>query len=146
MVKSLFAPSVPQNLDFNSATMVNAVPLCSLGYHQSDASQQRQVVWKHDAMDNTSHVSATMSPTQPPSPYASRSITTTGGNEDKLKRLKHKADKAVPFIERVAFQRAGGLEARARTVALCGYGTAAYSMIGKDANEWMRFVLHRYID
>lgn len=41
------------------------------------------------------------------------------------------AEAALPFIERVATQRAGGAQARARTLALCGSGaTVAYSMIG----------------
>lgn len=45
--------------------------------------------------------------------------------------LRAAAERAVPFIEQVASQRAGGLPARARTLAFCGYqGTVAYSMLG----------------
>lgn len=45
------------------------------------------------------------------------------------------AEAAVPIIDRAATQRAGGLEARARTVAFCGYeGTVAYSMIGPGSH------------
>jgi hypothetical protein len=48
-----------------------------------------------------------------------------------MAELKHLAECAVPFIEDVASQRAGGQPARARTLAFCGYqGTVAYSMIG----------------
>ena len=40
----------------------------------------------------------------------------------------------MAFVESVAASRSGGLPARARTLAFCGYqGTVAYSMIGAGA-------------
>lgn len=49
--------------------------------------------------------------------------------------LRRLAEAALPFIERVATQRAGGAQARARTLAFCGAGaTVAYSMIGPGSH------------
>ena len=46
------------------------------------------------------------------------------------------AEQAVPFIERVAAQRAGGLAVRVRTLALCGGGaTVAYSLLGPGSHQ-----------
>lgn len=51
--------------------------------------------------------------------------------------LRKLAEAALPFIERVATQRAGQ-EARARTMAFCGFdGTVAYSMIGEHGQQFL---------
>ena len=49
--------------------------------------------------------------------------------------LKRLAEAALPFVERVASQRAGGAPARARTLAFCGAGAlVAYSMVGPGSH------------
>lgn len=46
------------------------------------------------------------------------------------------AERGVPFIERVAAQRAGGLAVRVRTLAFCGSGaTVAYSLLGPGSHQ-----------
>ena len=51
--------------------------------------------------------------------------------------LKRLAEAGVAFVESVAAARSGGLPARARTLAFCGYqGTVAYSMIGEVRGGW----------
>lgn len=59
--------------------------------------------------------------------------------------LKLLAEQAVPFIEQVTSHRAGGQQAKARTLAFCGYqGTVAYSMIGMVCMMFcVGFQMHR---
>ncbi|KAK9825930.1 hypothetical protein WJX81_007732 [Elliptochloris bilobata] len=70
-----------------------------------------KVAWKHSASDAEEEPVASMA------------------------EVRRWAEGAVEFIERVAAQRAGGLPAAARTVALCGVaGTVAYSMLGPGSH------------
>jgi DNA-directed primase/polymerase protein len=50
--------------------------------------------------------------------------------------LRQLAYAALPFVEAEAARRAGGLEARARTVTFCGTdGHVTYSMIGPGSHQ-----------